>query len=62
MNEQDYKKYAEYYLTLSPLEKVKFLEDNLGLGKLRWYQRIFLAVEFAAKDLIDELENSLKKL
>mgnify|MGYP004599413849 FL=1 len=59
--EEKLQEYANYYLTLSPIKKVRFLEKNFNLGKLKWYQRIYLMIEFTICDLKDKTKNIFKK-
>ena len=54
--EEKLKEYADYYLTLSPIKKVKFLEETFNIGKLKWYQCIYLVIEFAIGDLKDKIK------
>ena len=60
--EEKLREYADYYITLSPIKKVRFLEKNFNLGKLKWYQRIFPTIEFAIGDLKDKTKNIFKKV
>lgn len=59
--EEKLQEYANYYLTLSPIKKVRFLEKVFNLGKLKWYQRIYLTIEFTIEDLKDKTKNIFKK-
>ena len=60
--EEKLQEYADYYLTLSPIKKVKFLEETFNIGKLKWYQRIYLVIEFAIGDLKDKIKYIFKKV
>ena len=59
--EEKLQEYANYYITLSPIKKVRFLEKVFNLGKLKWYQRIYLTIEFTIEDLKDKTKNIFKK-